>query len=107
MPDAASAWILDLLQSPLQLPGSPVSPVESATAGALGEDGFGSMVVGWPTPLPLGNIAEYGKVRHQNLSVSNEILQTFSSTNIFLKASFQITGFSEKLDASLQVDIVQ
>lgn len=82
MPDAASAWILDLLRSPLQLPGSPVSLVESATAGALGEDGFGSMV-GWPTSLPLGNIAEYGKVRHQKISVSNEILQTFSSTNIF------------------------
>jgi len=60
MPDAASAWILDLLQSPLQLPGSPVSLIEAATAGALGGDGFGS-VVGWPTPLPLGNIAGIGK----------------------------------------------
>lgn len=57
MPDAASAWILDFLQSPLQLPGSPASLIEAATAGALGENGSGN-VVGWPTPLPLGDIAD-------------------------------------------------
>lgn len=68
----------------------PAFLIEAATAGALGEDGSGN-VVGWPTPLPLGDIAEQGKVRHQNLS--NGISQNFSTILIRFESIILNVGF--------------